>query len=601
VLLFCLPLIVDGQHANFVGDVIGNSPDAASNVNTNNAPVHLYTGAVSANIPIYTLADGNHPINISLNYTAGNGVRVEDLSTSVGLGWALSGQGMITRLIRGQPDEGTISGTSNLGTGYGWYENAYNNPQPSQLQSHPATNPILALTDNGIKEAGLGVRDTEPDIFHINLPNGYSGKFYFDANGMPQLVNVADIKIDVDYNPNAQNHPEFETWTITTSDGTQYVFGENGMRERTFSYGGDVNGITTYNKRHTSAWFLTSIKSPDSDNIITYEYEMERYRFRSIGQEVLYAKPIAEVNSCNLPTGNNMPHNPQGFSPTGVTSTLIYTQKETYRISKIKSPHFQVVFIGGVNREDLDWYTLFETNLSVGLPHPNANDAPKSISEIQIQDSNGNCISVFKLHHDFYLSTNDGFPAIGVAIAYPNDVNGNPVLPDRKRLRLLSVFQENCASTDDLGKWEFEYYHKDFNGVPSGTELPRRLSLARDHWGYYNGEDHQNTLVPSLLKEDALGNTTKENTFLATRTPSFPEMKIGALTSIKRPTGGTTSFDYEPHTSGETITKYSLGGAIRNDMPLKSCTQNPASCSSLCTDNYFTDALGNSDSRFIKN
>lgn len=59
--------------------------------------------------------------------------------------------------------------------------------------------------------------------------------------------------------------------------------------------------------------------------------------------------------------------------------------------------------------------------------------------------------------------------------------------------------------------------------------------FCQDHWGYYNGATDNTKLTPPYRDFDG-----------ANRGPSFA-MKAGILVKIKYPTGGTTTFEYEPH------------------------------------------------------
>jgi YD repeat-containing protein len=96
------------------------------------------------------------------------------------------------------------------------------------------------------------------------------------------------------------------------------------------------------------------------------------------------------------------------------------------------------------------------------------------------------------------------------------------------RLRLERVQELNGAQ--QLPAYVFTYAEDD--------GFPQVYSLGLDHWGYYNGATSNTMLLP----QTGYGNQA------ANRTPRFSKARLGALTTVQYPTGGTTSFEYEPNT-----------------------------------------------------
>ena len=68
--------------------IVQVSPDAAALGKYGEYPVGLYTGIPSINIPFYEINSGRIKIPIGISYNAG-GIKVEEIASSVGLGWAL--------------------------------------------------------------------------------------------------------------------------------------------------------------------------------------------------------------------------------------------------------------------------------------------------------------------------------------------------------------------------------------------------------------------------------------------------------------------------------------------------------------------------------
>jgi hypothetical protein len=80
------------------------TPNVASFTKYGEIPVSEYTGVPDITIPVYTLKDGPVNMPITLRYNA-SGIKVEEQSDWIGLGWNLNVGGQITHIIIGQDDE----------------------------------------------------------------------------------------------------------------------------------------------------------------------------------------------------------------------------------------------------------------------------------------------------------------------------------------------------------------------------------------------------------------------------------------------------------------------------------------------------------------
>jgi hypothetical protein len=70
------------------------------------AQVNLPTGAAQVNIPLYNYSDKNRlSLSLALQYADGNGVKVNELASIVGLGWNLNFGGSVSRIVAGKPDD----------------------------------------------------------------------------------------------------------------------------------------------------------------------------------------------------------------------------------------------------------------------------------------------------------------------------------------------------------------------------------------------------------------------------------------------------------------------------------------------------------------
>lgn len=107
------------QRPEVLQNVIPPSPNASSLGKYADWPVSLYTGVPEINIPLYELKGHSLSVPVSVSYHA-SGIKVGETASSMGLGWALNGGGVITRSVRGLPDE--------AGGGYWQLRANYNNP-----------------------------------------------------------------------------------------------------------------------------------------------------------------------------------------------------------------------------------------------------------------------------------------------------------------------------------------------------------------------------------------------------------------------------------------------------------------------------------------
>ena len=193
------------QNNSTVASLIPATPEAAALGNYGNNPVSLASGVASIPIPLYQIKQKDIGLDLSLSYHGG-GVKVEEVAPWTGLSVSLVGLGTITRTIRGnKPDEGTngyMSLSYNLDDIYNWIQN---NTHTTEL--------------NNFKNDYIGSDpiDTEADLFNFNFGK-YSGKFVYNkTDGVFYTIPRQNLKLT----PAA----DFSAWTITTEEGTQYVFG----------------------------------------------------------------------------------------------------------------------------------------------------------------------------------------------------------------------------------------------------------------------------------------------------------------------------------------------------------------------------------------
>lgn len=214
-------------------NVVPPSPDVASLGKFGAIPVSYYTGIPNISIPLYEIRNGNLSLPISLAYHAA-GVKVEEVSSSVGLSWSLRANGVISRSVRGLPDD------------------------ISQWESQPEADEIENIMLSGlhndlVRDVVDGLVDGEADLYTYNFGN-HSGQFVYDQDGVPHTIPQENLLIT----------PSGAGWKIVDETGTSYFFTKTETVSSSSCSGDQLT---------TSAWFLTSIVSSDLAHTITFTYE----------------------------------------------------------------------------------------------------------------------------------------------------------------------------------------------------------------------------------------------------------------------------------------------------------------------------------------
>jgi YD repeat-containing protein len=492
------------------------SANAASLGKYGDIPVSYHTGTPEISIPIYTVKQGSLSLPISLSYHS-SGVRVSEVASWVGLGWSLNAGGMITRTVHGGPDDGSWTGAtphSSLGI-RGWYanggipvelKNCENSLGGYQQSTSKGPNGVAA-TCSGCScfsyytDAALGYIDTEPDLYTFNFA-GHSGKFFFDESGNPHLFPEDDLYIKPIFK-SGTNY--FDGFDIYTPDGTKYKFGRTGGTEITKNdpigvFGGPLDNLTS------TTWYLIRVESPNGEDAIDLTYADELYSYGNRGGQTILINYLGGIVGGSL-------------MASGVLSVSLVYGKRLSSISNSSGTN-NVTFLANTLRQDISGSTGVSAS----------NTQAKRLDQISILS--GAFCKQFNLSYDYFLSS--------------IDCNGNAPSTDfdKKRLKLNSIQEFDCLG-GSLPPNLFTY-----NMQP----MPRRYSLSRDLWDYYNGSvitnpdgsmmDSNTSLIPSSVTNPVIIGAALGT---ANRSVNETAMKCGILTQIRYPTGGLSSFVYEGH------------------------------------------------------
>ncbi len=582
VLLQCVICRVNGQ----VYEPIVASPEVAELGKYGNWPVDYYHGQPNIGVPIYTLKVGELTLPISLSYHA-SGITVDQEATWVGLGWSLNAGGIISRTVKGDPDDSdnlTIKSFDEID------EEDY--PSMDDLESYV-----------------LGGSDGEPDIYSFNFA-GYSGRFMLSNDDeVCFLENTSGLRI---------SHAEIdddEVFEIQNNKGVKYVFSKKEYGESIvypYSYI-EASGIASYiattgwSQKTVSGWLLTNIIAPNKKDSISFSYEADT--------SISLSKPNGSLYSMNGTiefTGASTYSN-SSYTNSG-TFNITFNRHYGYRLKSITSSNnIKIEFEADFERKDKFLYYYIEDGTKL--------QTANALSKITISYDD-DPQKVFKLNYDYFNSGITTDDVLGEAY-YGHFLNWfffssiDDYSSLNYRLKLTDVVQYNGDETESLPPYEFTYYGDN----SSSPQMPFRYAFSGvDLFGYCNANLTSSNaeeagsiynLFPNIVQglksvldcieeygtinSDYLGilgggsaiSTRQYNYFFTYPTsgstfsntsfsgseysPDIDYCQIYNLKKIKYPTQGSTSFEYELNTYNNvgitynTCFSYSVyyGGGLR--------------------------------------
>lgn len=336
--LFLLPVVLYSQ-TDYL-EIIPPSPNSSELGKYVETPVDYFTGIPNISIPLYTIKCKSLDIPISLNYHGG-GIKVEQTSTWVGLGWSLSSGGLITRVVRGLPDD-RYHTDNFISKGFYFFTGAYDG-----LLSN--NNTINAYNSYLVSN---GKADGEPDMFFFNFM-GINGQFFFDNDKHIHLTSQNDILIQ----PTIENY-SITKFIITLANGTKYIFDQI---ESTFSN-------LPYDLEFNSSWYLSEIVTQTESILFFYEDE-----------EISEQKLNGQTSWVDT---DGITHNlfRKRYDP------LIHSKCK--RLSRIEWSNGYIVFNADQLREDLGHF-------------PNSTKYAKALTNIEIFDNLDQLIKEYNFNYSY--------------------------------------------------------------------------------------------------------------------------------------------------------------------------------------------------------
>ncbi|MCI5058411.1 MAG: DUF6443 domain-containing protein [Flavobacteriales bacterium] len=510
------------------------SPEASGFLKFGDVPVSTYTGIPQINIPLTEIQTGDLSIPVSISYH-GSGIKVNEESSSVGLGWMLNVGGAITQSIRGLDDRqgGSVepsgirhipnfplmnpggcgycvpfdqgvyptAGVANYyhispffqGATWQWSENGVISSENFADLASIYDDNIMTNIDGYLE----GSYDWESDLYSFNFLN-YSGKFVFDELRNIVQLDQSDLKIE---KGNLLGYPapedqQAEGFTIVSPEGHKFFFGAK-EETRPQPYSANISNVIS------RTFYLSSILSYNGD-FVSFEYDEEPVvtNLDRLNQSV-YALGVSGMGQTGASQGIQNSYSVTEFRPR-LLRRIVYNDDtvEIYRTSRVDYP--------GVKR-------------IVKIERRKNNQVLKSLD-----------------FHQSYFTSSDVYGNY-----LPTPVTQTFLDKLSKRLRLDSI-SEYAGDLDSL-RHTFDY---------NTLQMPYKTSLAVDYWGYFNGVTSNTHLIPDFSRyyvsdhdpatwlDDPI-NTTNWNG--ADRNPNEAYSKMAILEKVTYPTGGSSQFEFELH------------------------------------------------------
>ncbi|HEY4289946.1 MAG TPA: hypothetical protein VGN00_22750 [Puia sp.] len=511
-----LPVYTSAQSQGYVPNVLPPSPNASALMKFTDIPVSLYTGTADITVPIHTIQAKGLSLPISINYHTG-GIRVKEEASSVGLGWALSAGGSISRTIMDKDDFSSsfpyftsrvpqLPGDLNVlqydqgASPDGLYANGpylYKLSCTDKINTTAGTEDFYtAFSPNGSN--GSAAFDMEPDLFDYNF-GGHSGKFIVTRSGGVVLQHQDNIRITFELSGNS--------FTILDEHGTTFYFA---AKDTLQSSSGLPSSFAI------SSWNISRIVTNQNDTI--------SFSYLNDGS---YTTTLPDKNEtwnfgCTENSGDFFGNSAASFYSNGTLQTIDYSTG-------------QLRFFYNGGRSDLK--------------------GGEKLDSVQLFSKVAGSLSYIKAY-DFHYSY----------FAPPAYNQFGPDSLDQLRLRLDSVQEQ--SGTTVVPPYSFVYNRSSQAGFNSLL----KDGFNMDHWGYYNGSTNTH-LIPSfsvlanpsetsavtsqLIQENA-ANREPDNTAAASFSSNF------SLAEIHYPTGGKSVFAYEPNDYDQqnSTIRSSSGGSV---------------------------------------
>ena len=474
------------------------STDAWEQIRYGEVAPALYTGAINVSIPLYTCEDPDFTLPIRLNYTS-DGCRPNERCGITGHGWTLDCGGVITREVRGLADDSDpLYGTRGYHATF--QLESIVNPHyfylnPSQLRPVQLNNSETTPAYSGIVFSNNGdlystdLYDAEPDIFHFSIP-GHHGTFHLGPNGKIFVYDTdgspSDYKVEIDMLSSVA-----AIWDA----------------------GGGFEAL-----RYESCFRQISITTPDG-----YVYRFNGYtNTPGMGSDNDGSNldMVRDASVLISPFTIVAWHLSRITAPNGRTVSFSYSRNDN-KLGIRPSCFRNVESCNDLNYHGFPSYTLDYANTMYYNAIP---------SGVQFD---GGCSVGFH-----YEQTHN--ETVNAAQNPCTLLDSLSITYGKTELKTISL---QYSTTGPYLQHLTVSGEGQFSMTYSSLSYPSIGTKAVDHWGYYNGLQPTDFLSVSQTDTSAYQEHLIPNN---PRAPVFSCAQNGILTQITYPTGGYSTFSYEP-------------------------------------------------------
>lgn len=525
--------------------------------------VNLQTGSATYSLSMLNWQDDKSRLNavVALDYTSGNGLKVNDVSSNVGQGWSLIAGGVITRMQVGEPDDqvkydgnGTDGDITKYPPGRLYASVAAFQGCPNALTTYP----IYGSKNQVYTQKNKVIEDRQVDYFSFQF-NGKSGMFVIDTanGGVGYMLGDSRIKIsfttDASMVSNTSNgiRTTIKSFTITDVDGLIYKFG-------LISAGNTLSQVSTYcglskvlQTQYCDANATYPLSQPKFDNNKVY-HQAGFVNSQYVNPWIIGSWFLAEIYDPFTTRRIQFTYNIRNIQNTAgadITNTqankdyIIIDHKtsvsSTPDIAQIAFPDGQTVIFNYAQSSRFDFAGEYAL-ASIDIKYNDVTSAG-TVSRF---------MSEYQLNTTYFILNR----------------YGTPVTPYQKsvaRLCLKSIKKIGVDLKEDTPPYVFDYY---LNTGSASTDdfVPPPFFYAKDIYGYYNGNNNKpfdnngsiplNTDVTKLsyaaLKGLCFLNATGYTNHMIPPNPKANYAENGLLKQIIYPAGGSITYIYSQNYTG---------------------------------------------------